>query len=183
MKRPDTFTITTFWLDWLFFPIVLGAAWLTLRWALADTSQASNLGTWGVMPAWVVSISLFVTAAGWVIIGLGMLIKEEYWEFRMISSGLIIWTLCCLIGAGLILLGFLRGNSGFGVAGLLDLIGLVLMSFPTPDCRPSGSSSREVRAAGSLCGSRSTCRRPTGSWTNCSCSRAHPGRFGAFRPS
>lgn len=128
MKRPDTFTMTTFWLDWLLLPIVLGAAWLTVRWALADLSQASNLGTWGAMPAWVVSIPLFVTAAGWVIIGLGMLVKEEYWEFRMISSGLIIWSLCCLIGAGMILLGFLQGNSGFGVAGLLNFIGLVLMS-------------------------------------------------------
>jgi hypothetical protein len=128
MKRPDTFTITTFWLDWLLLPIVLGAAWLTLRWALADTSQASNLGTWGAMPAWVISIPLFLTAAGWVTIGLGMLIKEEYWEFRMISSGLIIWAFCCLIGAGMILLDFLQGNGGFGVAGLLDLVGLVLMS-------------------------------------------------------
>lgn len=100
--------------------------WLTVRWALADLSRASNLGTWGAIPAWVVSIPLFVTAAGWVITGFGMLIKEEYWEFQFISSGLIIWALCCLIGAGLILLGFLQGGSDFGLAGLLNLIGLVL---------------------------------------------------------
>lgn len=102
--------------------------WLTVRWALADLSRASNLGTWGAIPAWVVSIPLFVTAAGWVITGFGMLIKEEYWEFQFISSGLIIWALCCLIGAGLILLGFLQGGSDFGLAGLLNLIGLVLMA-------------------------------------------------------
>lgn len=102
--------------------------WLTVRWALADLSQASNLATWGAIPAWVVSIPLFVTAAGWVITGFGMLIKEEYWEFRFISSGLIIWALCCLIGAGLILLGFLQSGSGFGLAGLLSFIGLVLMA-------------------------------------------------------
>lgn len=127
MKRPDTFTITTFWMDWLLLPIVLGAAWLTLRWALADMRQASNLGTWGAIPAWVVAVPLFVTAAGWLIVGVGMLIKEEYWEFRFISSGLIIWAVCCLIGAGLILLDFLRKGSDFGVAGLLNFIGLVLM--------------------------------------------------------
>ena len=128
MKRPDTFTITTFWLDWLLFPIVLGAVWLTVRWALVDIGQASDLKTWGAVPAWAVSIPLLVTAAGWLIIGFGMLIKEEYWEFRFISNGLIIWALCCLMGAALMLLGFLRGGSGFGVAGLLNLVGLALMS-------------------------------------------------------
>ena len=128
MRKPETFTITTFWMDWVLQPLVLGAAWLTIRWGLADMNQASNLGTWGAIPAWVVSIPLFVTAAGWVITGFGMLIKEEYWEFRFISSGLIIWAVCCLIGAGLILLGFLQGGSGFGLAGLLSFIGLVLMS-------------------------------------------------------
>jgi hypothetical protein len=45
MKRPDTFTITTFWMDWLLQPIVLAAVWLTVRWALTDASQASALRT------------------------------------------------------------------------------------------------------------------------------------------
>jgi len=63
-----------------------------------------------------------------VIIGLGTLIKEEYWEFRFISGGLIIWAVCCLIGAGLILLDFLRKGSDFGLADLLNFIGPVLMS-------------------------------------------------------
>lgn len=63
-----------------------------------------------------------------MIIGLGTLIKEEYWEFRFISSGLIIWAVCCLIGAGLILLDFLRKGSDFGLADLLNFIGPVLMS-------------------------------------------------------
>jgi hypothetical protein len=128
VKRPETFTITTFWMDWLLQPIVLAAVWLTVRWALADASQASALGTWGAIPAWGVSVPLLVTAAGWLIIGFGMLVKEEYWEFRFISSGLIIWALCCLMGAALILLGFLRGGSGFGVAGILNFVGLLMMS-------------------------------------------------------
>jgi hypothetical protein len=128
MKRPDTFTITTFWMDLLLQPIVLAAVWLTVRWALVDIGQASDLRTWGAVPAWVVSIPLLVTTVGWLIIGFGMLVKEEYWEFRFISSGLSIWALCCLIGAALILLGFLRGSSDFGVAGLLNLAGLMLMA-------------------------------------------------------
>lgn len=128
MRKPETLTITTFWMDWLLQPFVLGAVWLTIRWGLADMNQASKLGTWDAMPSWVVAVPLFVTAAGWLITGFGMLIKEEYWEFRLLSSGLIIWALCCPIGAGLILLGFLQGGSGFGLAGLLNLIGLVLMA-------------------------------------------------------
>jgi hypothetical protein len=43
--KPDTFTITTFWLDWLLIPILFAGAWLTIRWALADSKQASNLLT------------------------------------------------------------------------------------------------------------------------------------------
>jgi len=45
--RPDTFTITTFWLDWLLMPIMLAGAWLTTRWALADSRQASDLEVGG----------------------------------------------------------------------------------------------------------------------------------------
>jgi hypothetical protein len=30
MKRPNTFTITTFWMDWLLQPIVLAAVRLTV---------------------------------------------------------------------------------------------------------------------------------------------------------
>jgi hypothetical protein len=130
VKKPDTFTITTFWMDWLLLPIMLGAAWLTVSWALADLSRASHLEAAGAtLPAWAVSVPLFVSAAGWVVVGLGMLIKEEYWEFQMIRSGLILWSLCCLIGASLILLSFFSGGSGFGVGSLLNLIGLVLMTF------------------------------------------------------
>lgn len=128
MKKTSKITITTFWLDWLLFPFVLVAAWLTLQWALSDMSQASNLGTWGAMPNWVVSTPLLIAAASWVIIGLGMLIKEEYWEFQMIRSGVISWSICGFIGAGLILLGYMQVNNSFGVSGVLNLIGLVLIS-------------------------------------------------------
>lgn len=40
MSGTDTITITTFWVDWLLFPLVLAGAWLTVRWALADSRQA-----------------------------------------------------------------------------------------------------------------------------------------------
>ena len=128
MRKPDKITVTTFWMDWLFLPIILGAVWLTLRWALSDLSLARELGVGEALPAWVVPIPLFISATAFVIIGLGMLIREEYWEFRALCSGLILCSFSCIIGAGLILFSFLQGDSGFGVPGLLNFIGLVLMS-------------------------------------------------------
>ena len=112
MMRPDTFTITTFWMDWLFLPLMLAMAWLTVRWAVADSRQASNLeaGSEASIPAWSFSIPLFIVAAGWMIVGLGMLIREDYWEMRVIFSVFVLWTLGCIMGAGLLLLRFLRGE-------------------------------------------------------------------------
>ncbi len=128
--RPDTFTITTFWLDWLLMPILLAGAWLTIRWALADSRQVSDLEAGGdsFMPAWAFSIPLFIAAAAWVIAGFGTLIKEDYWEMRVIFGAFALWTLCCIVGAALLFLGFLRKGRGFGIAGILNLIGLALMS-------------------------------------------------------
>jgi hypothetical protein len=127
MKRPDRITITTFWLDWLLLPIMLGIGWLTFRWALADFSLASNPGAEGTaLPAWAISIPLVVSAAGWVILGLGSLVREEYYEHRIWVAILIVWSISCLIGAGLIGWSFLRGDSSLGLAGIFSLIGLVL---------------------------------------------------------
>ena len=128
MRKPEKITVTTFWIDWLFLPIVLGAVWLILRWALSDLSLARELGVGESLPAWVVPIPLFISATAFVIIGLGMLIREEYWEFRALYSGLIILSFSCIIGAGLILFSSLRGYGELGVPGLLNFIGLVLMS-------------------------------------------------------
>jgi hypothetical protein len=51
MKTEDsTFTITTFWRDWLLQPVVLEAAWLTARWGLRDMQRAGSLGGWGGCP-------------------------------------------------------------------------------------------------------------------------------------
>ena len=128
--KPDTFTITTFWLDWLLMPILLAGAWLTTRWALADSSQVSDLeaGRDSFMPAWAFSIPLFIAAAAWVIAGLGTLIKEDYWEMRVIFGAFALWALCCIVGAVLLFLSFLHKRRGLGVAGILNLIGLALMS-------------------------------------------------------
>ena len=128
--RPGTFTITTFWLDWLLMPVLLAGAWLTARWALADSRQASNLKARGesLIPAWAFSIPLFIAAAAWVIAGLGTLIREDYWEMRVIFGAFVLWTLCCIVGAGLLFLSFLRKGRGFGMAGILNLVGLALMS-------------------------------------------------------
>ena len=128
--RPDTLTITTFWLDWLLMPILLAGAWLTFRWALADSKRASNLEVGGepFTPAWAFSIPLFIAAAAWVIAGFGTLIKEDYWEMRVIFAAFVLWTLCCMVGAVLLFLNFLRKGRGFGIAGIPSLIGLALMS-------------------------------------------------------
>ena len=128
--KPDTFTITTFWLDWLLMPILLAGAWLTIRWALADSKRASNLSDGGESstPAWAFSIPLLIAAAAWVIAGCGTLIKEDYWEMRVIFAAFVLWTICCIVGAVLLFLSLLRKGRGFGIAGILNLIGLALMS-------------------------------------------------------
>jgi hypothetical protein len=128
--RPDTFTITTFWLDWLLMPLMLAGAWLTIRWGLADSRQALDLQMEekAIVPAWAFSIPLFIAAIAWAIAGFGALIKEDYWEMRVIFVAFLLWTLCCFVGAILLFLIFLRNVNGLGVAGILSLIGLVLMS-------------------------------------------------------
>jgi len=128
--KPDTITITTFWLDWLLMPIMLTGAWLTIRWALADSRQASPLKVAGksFVPAWTYSIPLFIAAAAWVIAGFGALIKEDYWEMRVIFIAFLLWTLCCMVGAILLFLKVLRRDGGFDLVGFLNLIGLSLMS-------------------------------------------------------
>jgi hypothetical protein len=127
--RPDTFTITTFWGDWTVMPLMLGAAWLTLRWALADWRKASRLqAKEATLPGWAVFLPLAISAAGFALLGLSMLVKEPYWEHRGLWAGQMLLVLCCFIGAGLILLSFVRGGSGFGTAGVLNAIGLLLTS-------------------------------------------------------
>jgi hypothetical protein len=127
MKKPDRITITTFWLDWLLLPIMLGLSWLTLRWALADFRLASAPGATEVpLPPWAVAVRLAVCAIGWAILGFGSLIRQEYYEHRIWVAILVVWSLSCLIGAGLIGWSFLRGDSSFGLPGVLSLIGLVL---------------------------------------------------------
>jgi hypothetical protein len=128
--KPGTFTITTFWLDWLLMPIMLAGAWLTVRWALADSRQASDLevGEESFVPTWAYSSPLFVAAAAWVIAGFGALVKEDYWEMRVIFAAFLLWTLCCIVGAILVSLSFLRKSGEGSVAGFLNLIGLVVMS-------------------------------------------------------
>lgn len=127
MKRPGKLTITTFWLDWLLLPITLGAGWLTFRWAQADFQLAAGPGRAAAGPPWAITLPLAICAISWVIVGLGSLIREEYYEHRIWVAVLTMWSLSCLIGAVLIGLSFLRQNSNPGLAGILDLAGLVLM--------------------------------------------------------
>jgi len=61
-------------------PVMPAGTWFTIRWALADWRQVSNLevGPGSFMPAWVFSTPLFFAAAAWVIDGCGALVKEDY---------------------------------------------------------------------------------------------------------
>jgi hypothetical protein len=95
-----------------------------------DSRQASKLEAEGesFIPTWAFSIPLFIAAAAWVIAGMGTLIREDFWEMRVILGAFVLWTLCCMLGAGLLFLGFLRKSRGFGTGGILNLIGLALMS-------------------------------------------------------
>jgi hypothetical protein len=128
--KPDTFTITTFWLDWMVLPILLAGAWLTSRWALSDSRRASDLKASGTIsiPPWAFSIPLFIAAAAWVTAGFGTLIKEDYWEMRIIFTAFLLWTLCCLTGTLLSVLSFLPKKKFPGRTGMLTLIGLSLIS-------------------------------------------------------
>jgi hypothetical protein len=127
--RPEPFTVTTFWGDWTVMPLMLGAAWLTLRWALADWRKASRLqAKEATLPGWAVFLPLAISAAGFALLGLSMLVKEPYWEHRGLWVGQMLLLSGCFIGAALILLGFLRRGSRFGIAGVLSAIGLLLMS-------------------------------------------------------
>ena len=127
--RPDTFTITTFWGDWAIMPLFLGAAWLTMRWGFDDWKKAERLQTQEkTLPGWAVLLPLCTSSIGFLIIALVVLIKEPYWEHRGLLAGQLLLLACCLIGSYLILITYLRGGPGFGTAGILELIGLLLMS-------------------------------------------------------
>jgi len=129
MEQPTTFTITTFWLDWLLLPIMLILGYLTLRWALVDLKKASKLKKEKIetSPAWIISFPLMICAVSWIILGFASLIKEEYWEHRVWCLALVIWCLCSLIGAGLILINVFKKNFNFSTAELLNFIGLILL--------------------------------------------------------
>ncbi len=137
MEQPATFTITTFWLDWLLLPIMLILGWFTLRWALSDLKKAAKLKEEKIenLPAWVISFPLMICAGSWIILGFASLIREEYWEHRVWCIVLVIWSFCTLIGAGFILINFLKRQSGFSTAGFLNLTGLILI--PIIICVPA----------------------------------------------
>ena len=128
--RPETFTITTFWLDWLIMPLLLAGAWLTLRWAIADMKHAAKtkLSSGSTLPSWLFSTPLFVATFAWLFAGFGTLIKEDYWEMRVILIAFILWTLCCCLGVGVLLFNRLQGGRTTDKVETINLIGLALLS-------------------------------------------------------
>jgi hypothetical protein len=47
---------------------------------------------------------------------------------RVIFAAFLLWTVCCMAGAILLILSFLRKGEGLGTAGVFNLIGLALIS-------------------------------------------------------
>ena len=128
--RPDSFSITTFWLDWLLMPLMIFGAWLTVHWALADSKEAADLGVGreSLLPPWAFSIPLFTAAFAWIIAGLGALIKEDYWEMRVIFIAFLLWTICTFAGATLLTISVLEKGKEISIVEIVNLFGLVLMS-------------------------------------------------------
>ena len=125
VEKTRSFTITSFWMDWFLLPLMFGAAWLTYRWSLADLKLASLLE--GTIPPCILALPLYISAIGFVIAGLGSLIKEEYWEFKAWRTALTLWGIASLVGAGAIIAIDLKGG-GFLLADVLNIVGLILMS-------------------------------------------------------
>ena len=145
MKKPETVTLTTFWLDWLLLPLMLALSWVTFRWALADYRLASSSPPVEMpLPPWVVAAPLAACALGWAILGFGSLIRQEYYEHRIWVAILVVWSLSCLIGVVLIGWSYLQApRGGPGLPGALSLIGLLLtalmLSLPALMDVPLGS--------------------------------------------
>ena len=128
--RPDTFTITTFWLDWLLMPLLLAGAWLTLRWAIVDLKQAAitKIESNSTLPSWLFSTPLFVATFAWLFAGFGTLIKEDYWEMRVILIAFILWTLCCVLGVIVLFFDHLQKGRASDKVEIINLIGLAVIS-------------------------------------------------------
>jgi len=103
MKKPDKISVTTYWLDWILLPFMLGLAYLFCRWALLDYNLAYSTFNLGKILSLVVSIPLFIIALTFFIVGFASLIKEEYYELRVWRAVLFIWTLYSIF-AGVITL-------------------------------------------------------------------------------
>lgn len=92
MKKPDKVSITTYWLDWILLPFMLGLAYLFCRWAVLDYNLASNTLNLGKIFSLIATIPLFIIAVTFFIVAFASLIKEEYYELRIWRAVLFIWT-------------------------------------------------------------------------------------------
>ena len=101
-----------------------GLGFLTFQWGLADLGIMVGLGSSTLGAA--ITVLLVTCAVGSVIFGFGALIHESYWEHRVYRIVFVAWILCCFIGVVVILLSLLSNPDIFGIAGILNLIGLCL---------------------------------------------------------
>jgi len=116
-SRPDTFTITTFWIDWAVMPFMLGLAGLTVYWGVQDWHTATSVES--TLPGWLAFLPLAVSAPGFVLLGLSMLVKEPYWEHRGLWLGQVLLIAGCVLGAAAITYGLLKSDKSAGIGGTL----------------------------------------------------------------
>lgn len=130
-----TFTITTFWLDWLLVPFVIIGAYFILKWAKKDFRHKRDSSD--IFPSLFYSFPLIFIAIGWLITGFAMLIKEDYWEMKVFSFVFLMWTIGCIIGTLLLIPKIFRKTRGgnkplfeIGSIGLLSLLMLTPLIIP-----------------------------------------------------
>ncbi len=121
MQKPESITITTFWLDWLLLPITFALGIYTFKWAVRDFRKAKREKR--KLP-FLSSFPLIIAGLSWLMLGPASLIRDEYYEHRVWCLGIAIWALSCLIGGILALISHKKTKSNI-FAGL----GLLLLSF------------------------------------------------------
>ena len=131
MEQPVEITLTTYWLDWLLLPVSLFLGWMTSRWAVSDYRRALQLNRDGAetVPAVLISLPLFISALGWVILGCA---SKQHMEIPVGIKVVIlshVWTALSLICVVFLSIGLLKGftynYTRFALAiGILIFIGL-----------------------------------------------------------
>lgn len=120
---------TTFWLDWAMLPIMLGIGWATYGWSRSDVLTAQNVisGTEGY-PSWLAGLPLLLSSVSFVVMGFGMLLRNELWEHRLLNIGQVLLIIGSIVGLLFILYGSVVKAFPFQLPEQLTVLGLLVLS-------------------------------------------------------